>query len=375
MKIGFDGKRAANNLTGLGNYSRSLITHLAEFFPQNQYFVYTPKVKEHKQISRFLQLNGIKIELPDRPGWFWRTSGIKKQLLKDQIDLFHGLSHEIPLGIQHSRIPSVVTIHDLIFLRFPQYYGRIDRFIYGLKFRYACKHADKIVAISECTKRDLIHFFDTDPNKIEVVYQSCDDSFKSATDQHKKQEVRIKHQLPEKYILNVGTIETRKNLMTLIKALPEIHPDYQLVVVGRKTAYTALVKKEIDLLGLRSRVTFLQNVPFDDLPSIYQLASAFVYPSLYEGFGIPIIEAMYSGVPVIAATGSCLEEAGGDHSLYVPPFDHKALSLSINKVLNSPGLATEMIAKGLEYVKKFETRVLTEEMIKIYTQVLSNHQK
>ncbi|WP_316745874.1 glycosyltransferase family 1 protein [Pedobacter gandavensis] len=375
MKIGFDGKRAANNLTGLGNYSRSLITHLAEFFPQNQYFVYTPKVKEHAQISRFLQIKGIKIALPDTPGWFWRTSGIKKQLLKDQIELFHGLSHEIPLGIQHSGIRSVVTIHDLIFLRFPQYFGRIDRFIYELKFRYACKHADKVVAISECTKRDLVHFFQTDPDKIEVVYQSCDDSFKSTADEKKKQEVRTKHQLPEKYILNVGTIETRKNLLTLIKALPEINPEYQLVVVGKKTAYTELVNKEIDLLGLRSKVTFLQNVPFDELPSVYQLASAFVYPSLYEGFGIPIIEAMYSGVPVIAATGSCLEEAGGEHSLYVSPFDHKALSLSINKVLNTPTLATAMKAKGLEYVKKFDTRVLTEEMIEIYTRVLSNHQK
>ncbi|WP_316822372.1 glycosyltransferase family 1 protein [Pedobacter gandavensis] len=375
MKIGFDGKRAANNLTGLGNYSRSLIEYLAEFFPQNQYFVYTPKVKEHAQIFRFLKLKGIKIELPDRPGWLWRTLGIKKQLLKDQIDLFHGLSHEIPMGIQHSGIPSVVTIHDLIFLRFPKYYGRIDRFIYELKFRYACKHADKIVAISECTKRDLIHFFKTDPDKIEVVYQSCDDSFKSTTDQKKRESVRAKHHLPEKFILNVGTIETRKNLMMLIRALPEIDQEYQLVVVGKKTAYTKLVNKEIDLLGLRSRVKFLQNVPFDDLPSIYQMASAFVYPSLYEGFGIPIIEALYSGIPVIAATGSCLEEAGGENSLYVSPFDHKTLAISINKVLSNPGLATKMKAKGLEYVKKFDTRGLTEEMIKIYTQVLSNHQK
>ena len=375
MKIGFDGKRAANNLTGLGNYSRSLVTHLAEFFPQNQYFVYTPKVKDHAQISRFLQIKGIKTELPDRPGWFWRTYGIKKQLLKDQIDLFHGLSHEIPLGIQDSGIASVVTIHDLIFLRFPQYYGRIDRFIYQLKFRYACKHADKIIAISECTKRDLVHFFHTDPDKIEVVYQSCDDSFKSVTDQKKKQEVRDKHQLPEKYVLNVGTIENRKNLLTLIKALPEIHPDYQLVVVGKKTAYKDLVNKEIAALGLKSRVTFLQNVPFEDLPSIYQMANAFVYPSLYEGFGIPIIEALYSGVPVIAATGSCLEEAGGENSLYVAPYDHHALSDAINKVLNSPALATVMTVKGLEYVKKFDTRALTEEMIKIYTQVISNHQK
>lgn len=375
MKIGFDGKRATNNLTGLGNYSRSLIAQLAEFFPQNQYFVYSPKIKEHAQIRHFLTAKGIESRLPDQPGLFWRTSGIKKQLLKDNIDLFHGLSHEIPVQIQNSGIRSVVTIHDLIFLKFPQYFGRIDRFIYKLKARYSCRHADKIVAISECTKRDIIDFFHTDPDKIEVIYQSCDDSFKSPSSAQTKQKVRIKHNLPSKYILNVGTIETRKNLLTLIKALPQIHAEYKLVVVGKQTAYADSVHQEIANLGLIDRVHFLQNVPFDELPSIYQMAGSFVYPSLYEGFGIPIIEALYSGIPVIAATGSCLEEAGGENSLYVSPFDHAALSAAINKVLNDPVLAEQMKTRGLEYVQKFNTRVIAGALMKVYTQVLSSHQK
>lgn len=375
MKIGFDGKRATNNLTGLGNYSRSLIAQLAEFFPQNQYFVYSPKIKEHAQIRRFLTTKGIESRLPEQPGLFWRTSGIKKQLIKDNIDLFHGLSNEIPLQIQNSGIASIVTIHDLIFLRFPQYFGRIDRFIYKLKARYSCRHADKIVAISECTKRDIIEFFHTDPNKIEVIYQSCDDSFKSPSSAQKKQEVRIKHDLPPSYILNVGTIETRKNLLTLIKALPQIHADYHLVVVGKRTAYADLVDQEIANLGLKDRVHFLQNVPFDELPCIYQMAGVFAYPSLYEGFGIPIIEALFSGVPVVAAKGSCLEEAGGENSLYISPFDHTALSAAINKILTNAALAEHIKTMGLEYVQKFNTRVIAGELMKVYTQVLSSHQK
>lgn len=374
MKIGFDGKRATNNLTGLGNYSRSLIAQLAAFFPQNQYFVYTPKIKEHAQIRHFLNLKGIQTCLPDPKTLFWRTSGIKKQLLKDQIDLFHGLSHEIPLGIQKSGIPSIVTIHDLIFLRFPQYFGAIDRFIYNLKFRYACKHANRIVAISECTKRDIVHYFKTDPARIDVVYQSCDDSFKSPVREEIKTAVRHKHQLPEKYILNVGTIENRKNLLTLIRALKNVDTDCQLVVVGKKTAYTALVHKEIDLLGLRSRIIFLENVPFQELPAVYQMAAAFVYPSLYEGFGIPVIEALYSGIPVVAATGSCLEEAGGPNSLYVAPLDDAAMAIAINKILNNAALAIEMKLKGLEYVHKFDHEVISREMMKVYTQVCSNYQ-
>lgn len=375
MKIGFDGKRATNNLTGLGNYSRSLIAQLAEFFPQNQYFVYSQKVKEHPQIRHFLNARGIRSRLPDQPGLFWRTSGIKKQLIKENIELFHGLSHEVPLGIQNSGIPSIVTIHDLIFLKFPHYFGRIDRFIYRLKAKYSCKHADKIIAISECTKRDIIEFFHTDPNKIEVIYQSCDDSFKSPASEEIKQGVRIKNHLPSRYILNVGTVETRKNLLTLIKALPQVHPDYQLVVVGKRTAYADLVYQEIERLGLKDRVLFLQNVPFDELPSIYQMADAFVYPSLYEGFGIPIIEALYSGIPVIAATGSCLEEAGGEDSLYVSPLDHTALASGINTVLNTPALAEKMKIKGLEYVQKFNTKVITQDLMNVYNQVLSTHQK
>lgn len=279
------------------------------------------------------------------------------------------------MGIQNSGIPSIVTIHDLIFLKFPHYFGRIDRFIYRLKAKYSCKHADKIIAISECTKRDIIEFFHTDPNKIEVIYQSCDDSFKSPASEEIKQGVRIKNHLPSRYILNVGTVETRKNLLTLIKALPQVHPDYQLVVVGKRTAYADLVYQEIERLGLKDRVLFLQNVPFDELPSIYQMADAFVYPSLYEGFGIPIIEALYSGIPVIAATGSCLEEAGGEDSLYVSPLDHTALASGINTVLNTPALAEKMKIKGLEYVQKFNTKVITQDLMNVYNQVLSTHQK
>jgi len=123
MKIGFDGKRAANNLTGLGNYSRSLIAGMAQFFPQNQYFVYTPKIKDKPQISSFLSREHIIAKLPDSGGLLWRTFGIKKQLLTDNIDLFHGLSHEIPVNLKTANIPAVVTIHDLIFLKFPRYYG------------------------------------------------------------------------------------------------------------------------------------------------------------------------------------------------------------------------------------------------------------
>ncbi|OWK69112.1 glycosyltransferase family 1 protein [Pedobacter sp. AJM] len=371
MKIGFDGKRAATNLTGLGNYSRSLIESLARQYPEHQYLVYSPKVKSAGQIDTFFEKENISLKLPQDGGFLWRSLNIVKDLARDQVQLFHGLSHEIPFAIQHTRIKSVVTIHDLIFLRFPQYYQFIDRKLYKWKSKSACKRADQIIAISEKTKADIIEFYSINPDKIEVIYQSCDDIFKNPFDDSTLKRISLKYKLPEKFILNVGTIEERKNLNLIVQALKNVDEDYKLVVIGKKTGYFKTVKKEIEKLGLNKRVIFLQNIPFADLPGIYQLADLFVYPSFYEGFGIPIIEALYSGVPVIAATGSCLEEAGGPDSIYVDPTNVNDLSTAINHVLGNPALQKEMKEKGLEFVQKFNSPNVTQQLMDCYINLLS----
>jgi glycosyltransferase involved in cell wall biosynthesis len=371
MKIGFDGKRAATNLTGLGNYSRSLIESLARQYPEHQYLVYSPKVKSAGQIDTFFRKENISLKLPQDGGFLWRSLNIVKDLARDQVQLFHGLSHEIPFAIQHTRIKSVVTIHDLIFLRFPQYYQFIDRKLYKWKSKSACKRADQIIAISEKTKADIIEFYSINPDKIEVIYQSCDDIFKNPFDDSTLKRISLKYKLPEKFVLNVGTIEERKNLNLIVQALKNVDEDYKLVVIGKKTGYFKTVKKEIEKLGLNKRVIFLQNIPFADLPGIYQLADLFVYPSFYEGFGIPIIEALYSGVPVIAATGSCLEEAGGPDSIYVDPTNVNDLSTAINHVLGNPALQKEMKEKGLEFVQKFNSPNVTQQLMDCYINLLS----
>jgi len=366
LKIGFDGKRAANNLTGLGNYSRSLIKHLADQFPEHEYLVYAPKVKSARQIDAFFEKENIKLKLPKSGPFLWRTLNILKDLTQDECQIFHGLSHEIPLAIQHTRIKSIVTIHDLIFLRFPQYYKLIDRKLYEWKSKSACKRADKIIAISEKTKEDIINLYGINPEKIEVIYQSCDDSFKTAFPKEKLSRIKATYKLPDKYLLNVGTIEERKNLKLAVQALKEVNEEYKLVVIGKQTAYFNSVEKEIEKLGLKNRILFLKNIPFTDLPGIYQMANVFVYPSFYEGFGIPIIEALYSGVPVVAATGSCLEEAGGTNSLYVSPNDATGLAKAINQIIENPQLQKEMKEKGLEFVQKFNSSVVTEQLMNCY---------
>lgn len=370
FKIGFDGKRAANNLTGLGNYSRSLIEQLARQFPENKYFVYSPKVKSSKQIDTFFEQENIQLKLPSKSNFLWRSFNILKDLKHDGIQLFHGLSHEIPFSIQKTEIKSIVTIHDLIFLRFPKYYKFIDRKLYKWKSQSACNHADKIIAISEKTKADIVKFYKINPKKIEVIYQTCDDSFKTFLDQSVLDKIRLNYKLPEKYILNVGTIEERKNLKLIVQALKTVNEDYKLIVIGKQTPYFKSVEEEIEKLGLKNRILFLKNIPFADLPGIYQLATVFVYPSFYEGFGIPIIEALYSGIPTIAATGSCLEEAGGATSIYISPVDSTSLSSAINQVLESPALQAEMKRKGLEFVQKFDSPVVTKQLMDCYINIL-----
>ncbi len=372
MKIGYDGKRAANNLTGLGNYSRSLIEHLTFAYPENQYFIYTPKIKEKIAQFPLFAIRNVWLKLPEKSAskFLWRSLGIKKQLLEDKIDLFHGLSHEIPVGIQHTRIKSIVSMHDLIFLRKPQYYKLIDRLIYKFKSKYACEHADRIIAISEQTKNDIVDLYHINPDKIDVIYQSCDDQFKRLLTATEKQVVKEKYVLPEKYILNLGTIEARKNLLLLVKALPKIEASFKLVVIGKETAYAHDVKNEIIKLGLQNRVVFLRDIPFQLLPAIYQLASVFVFPSYYEGFGIPIIEALYGNVPVIAATGSCLEEAGGPNSIYISPDNEQELADSVNKVLNDEKLQELMKTKGQEYVQRFNDAVVSQQLMDCYLRTL-----
>jgi glycosyltransferase involved in cell wall biosynthesis len=377
MKIGYDGKRAANNFTGLGNYSRTLITQLASLFPTHQYFVYTEKTKHSPQINSFFSQQSVYLRLKAKSltKFFWRSIGIKKQLISDNLDLYHGLSYELPIGIKKLPIKTVVTIHDLIYLRYPEYYKFVDRKIYDWKSRYACENSTRIVAISERTKNDLIELYKVDEAKIDVIYQSCDDSFKSPKSEELTSAVLKKYNLPSKFLLIVGTIEPRKNLLLAVNALKDVNQDYKLVVIGKKLAYAKLVLKQIHKLNLTNRVIFLEGLPFADLPPIYQMASAFVYPSFYEGFGIPIIEALYSKIPVIAATGSCLEEAGGPDSIYIDPNNANDFAVQINNVLNNPALKLKMIEKGRQYVRKFDNQLLAQQMMNCYKKTLETKEQ
>lgn len=374
MKIGYDAKRAFLNNTGLGNFSRWLIKTTASCYPENIYLLYTPKLKANKWRNFFEGIPGVRIITPKGKYFtaFWRSKGVISDLKKDGIDIFHGLSYELPLGLGNTGIKSVVSVHDLIFLRFPQYYGFIDRLIYAAKTKHACKIADRVIAISERTKQDLVELLSIDPNKIDVVYQGCAPEFAVKQSAEKIAAVKQKYNLPDRFVLSVGTIEERKNLLLLAKALAYLKTDIPVVVVGKPTVYLNEVKSFLAVNKLMDKMIFLHNVSFDELSAVYQSAALFVYPSRYEGFGIPVLEALVSGIPVIAATGSCLEEAGGLYSRYVGADDEQKLAKQIDEILSDDNLQQQMIKEGIAYAQRFEDRTLATQLMNIYKQVNSH---
>jgi glycosyltransferase involved in cell wall biosynthesis len=388
MRIGFDAKRAFNNRTGLGNYSRFVLNALRNYSPEHRYLAYTPKIKT----GLFDEFSTDAIRLPPSKnklyGAWWRSYGITNQLSKDGIQLFHGLSNELPTGLQKAGIKSVVTIHDLIFLRYPELYPAIDRFFYRQKFKKACEQADVIVAVSEQTKRDIIEFYGTSSEKIQVVYQDCHEAFQRKASPQRRppqplsgatpvqsergflKEIHQKYGITKPYVLCVGTIEARKNQLRLVQAFQAAQlADAQLVLVGGKTKFQQEIESFVVKNQLEQKVRILNNVPFTDLPALYQSARVFAYPSFFEGFGIPIVEALHSGVPVVAATGSCLEEAGGEGGLYVNPNDTDELAKKLQLLWQDEGLRQRLIAKGQTHVKQFAAENIAKKLVTIYESI------
>lgn len=383
MNIGFDAKRAAQNRTGLGNYSRFVIRILSEKFAGNQYHLYTPKPHRMPYLQEIPTLKHLFLHFPPQGIWsrirsLWRVWGITKDIQKDGIQIFHGLSNELPLNIgtpeQRKMKASgkgckyIVTVHDLIFIHTPQYYHWIDRQIYNFKFRRACRCADRVIAVSEYTKQEIMHYYHTPESKIDVVYQGCDPVFSQEIEEGKLQEVKARYQLPDKFVLYVGSIEERKNLMLVAKAMAELNrrAAIHVVAVGRRTAYVDQIQDFLKAQGIDHLFHFYHQVPYADLPSFYKWASTFAYPSRIEGFGIPLLEAISSGVPAIGCTGSCLEEAGGPNSIYVNPDDAKGMADAILRTCTDEPLRQHMISEGKKYALNFSDEKLSHDLMKVY---------
>lgn len=374
LTVAFDAKRITHNATGLGNYGRTIVEMLARLAPENRYLLFTPDPGRDDLRRRVPELPQIEFRYPRTPKHglgkaLWRSFGIRREL-PDDVSLFHGLSGELPFGLRDAGIRSTVTVHDLIFLRFPAYYARIDRALYTYKFRKACEQADRVIAISEATRRDIVRFLGIPNEKIDVVYQGCDKQFKQAPPPALCDAVRRKYALPERYILSVGSIEERKNTLLILRAAALLPDPPHIVLVGRRTPYTDRIEAFAAGHGLSSRLRILDRVPFAELPALYAMANLFVYPSRFEGFGIPMIEAACCGTPAIGATGSCLEEAGGPDALYVDPDDDRGLADRIREVSEDGELRRRMTGGGRAYIRRFEPDRIVADLLEVYRKTI-----
>jgi len=357
LRIGIDAKRAYQNKSGLGNYSRDVISSLIKEEIIDMHLFTTDKKTEIFSVPKKTTVHIPKIKLLKN---YWRVFGINKIIKNHKIEIFHGLSNEIPIGLS-ANVKCVVTIHDVIFKKYPSFYKRLDRFIYSKKTEYACRKAKKIISVSEQTKKDLINYFNVNPDKIEVIYQSCHNAFKTDL---KNKNILKKYDIPNQFILYVGTIEKRKNLNFILQSIRR-HPEINLVCVGEKKSYYHEVLKFISEKKIKNNITFLTLKNMDDLSDIYKKAQCLVYPSIYEGFGIPIIEALYSEIPVITTNKPIFKEAGGNHCFYVNNTEES--SSILEKIWKKKKEKNKL---GKKWAEKFNSSKQAKQIINIYQELL-----
>lgn len=375
MKIGYDAKRAFRNNSGLGNYSRGLIGGMC-MMDDCQVVLYTPSVKGRHE--HYFDASGNITTIAPKGLWrlmpdVWRSLWTGLRSKSDSVELFHGLSHELPYGLGDG-VKRVVTMHDLIVRRYPEFFKPTDRLIHRLKQEHACRVADVVVAISEQTKRDLVDFMHVPEGKIKVVYQSCDPIFWTGGMEVMSKEVRRKYGLGERYIICVGTVEERKNQATAVRALSLLSQDMKLVIVGRpRGKYPDEVRGVARECGVEERVLFLEKAPFTDFPALYAGAVASVYMSVFEGFGIPVLESLCCDTPVVASNLSSMPEAGGEAALYAAPTDYETVAAHLRRLMEDGAFRQERIEKGRIQRMKFAPEKVSADMMAVYKSLLDDY--
>ena len=382
MNIGYEAKRVYQNRTGLGNAARSIVHSMDANYPNHQYHLFAPRITNlfsidgnanmHAHAPNFWLGNQIK-------AW-WRSKGVVKQLTQNEIDVYIGLGAELPLGLASKKIKSIVMIYDLIYERYPKQYNPIDVYTYRKKAKYACGTADAIITISQQTKQDLIDFYEVPAEKITVVYLSCNEQFYQQHSPTEIATIQHKYNLPGAYFLSVGSIIERKGLSKICEAIHLLKKNtIPLVVIGNgKNDYADSIAAFITKYNLQDKIIFLNQKPEAqnenyknsiDFPAIYQGATALIYPSVFEGFGLPVLEGMASGLPVITSNCSCMPEVGGDAVLYVNPLDAQKIADAMQHVSTDQHLCNALITKGRMQAQLFSEQHLAKRIMHVVDEV------
>ena len=371
MKVGIVADRLNRQRTGIGNYVYNLTKEFAKTNENREKVC----LISYEDSDLFPNLNKIIIKNPfknitKKSFYFWHIY-LQFKLKKNNFNLDIVHSPENTTLFIKLKSKKIVTVYDITPYVVPESFTPITLLRYKLLFSKTIKTADKIIAISNRTKKDLINYFNIPAKEIEVIYLAADEKFK-LLNKEEINGIRQKYNLNFPFILYVGTLEARKNIPTLIKAfykLKKKNIEHKLVIAGKKGWKYKNIFEIMEKLNLQNDVIFTGYVPDEDLPALYNVADLFVYPSLYEGFGLPPLEAMACGTPVITSNTSSLPEVVGDAGIMVDPYDVDGLADAMYEVLTDEGLRANMIKKGLERTEMFSWEKCARETLEVYKKV------
>jgi glycosyltransferase involved in cell wall biosynthesis len=369
MRIAFDGTALRPGRTGVGYYTEHLLHHLARAATNDELIVVS-----NRSIDTTSPLpSRVRVATPARrvPRLVWMQTLAVTALREVEADVVHFTNGMLPLM---SPVPTVVTIHDMSLRLYPRYHPPRRVILNRPLVDLAARRADAIIAPSESAKRDIVRLYNLDPHRVHVVYEAAAPSFRRVNDTAALERVRRRFGLAERIILYVGTIEPRKNLPTLIDAFAERRRSgelsHQLVCVGPYGWLSRGINEQIARANVGDAIKFTGYVPFEDLPALYSLAEMFVYPSMYEGFGLPVVEAMACGVPVLTSSTSALQEIAGGYAYLVDPMDVDAIARGIADLATDPARRAEFAELGKRRARDFSWDRAAEATLKVYAEAL-----
>ena len=360
-RFGFNKKTNLPNRVGSSEFCFQLLSKLSALDTSNEYSIFLPvkptsDLPKENEKWKYVAFHSKKL---------WTLLGLSKKLKSYKLDVFFSPTHYLPL---FTSSPSVVSILDVSYLYFPSLFKKKD--LYKLKFwgGYSIRKAKKIITISNSSKNDIIKMYKVNPDKVAVVYPGIKIRDSESRIQN-MEELKKKFGIDSAYILFVGTLQPRKNIVRLIEAFSKLKGDIELVIVGKKGWQFEEILSAPEKYGVESKVKFLNSVSDEDLPSLYKNALCFCLPSLYEGFGLPILEAMQYGCPVATSNVSSLPEAGGGAALYFDPEDTEDINKTLQTLIDDEELRRKLIKKGFEQVKKFSWEKTAKETLKVLEEV------
>jgi len=372
MKIGIEARWMMYEKTGFGNYASNLLTEIGEMDSRNEYFVY---LNDEYDNAIFQRSNFTKIVIPRRPEFYKHVSIPLDMIMKRRKYDFYHFLYNAPSLIMPC--PFIVTVHDVSYKHIPDMISKKDLFSITFQMSLNAKRALRIITVSENSRKDSVRFFKVPEEKIDVIYEGVEDTFRVIDEPGIKKAIIHRYQLPERFLLYVGTYLPHKNLESLLDAFHELKSNgkipHKLVLAGKKGRNYENVSAHISKLSLEDDVLRIGFVPDEDLPVLYNLSDIFIFPSLYEGFGLPLLEAMACGVPVVSSSASCLPEVGGEAALYFSPRSSRELAAKILDIISNKRLRNHLIKEGLKRSGQFSWKTMAEKTLSLYEDLYANH--